>query len=190
MSGDAEMLNELKNFDTPSITNVVATYPTNPLCLGLYNPWSQNWYTDAGLRCWYPELGPVVGYAVTCVYGLPDPNYPRAWSLADVTSIYEARMPLAVRKPLTSTVSPTVKSEMVAGELLTMILVRSSTMTFCPRTMSELELGMELMGPRSSLAYVTLVAVPLTPSLFIDPSTVTTMPTESKPFSSLREAGW
>lgn len=83
MSSDIDMLNALKGFDTPSITNVVATYPKNPLCLGLYNPWSQNWYTDASLRCWYPELGPLVGYAVTCVYGLPDPNY-SALSFADV----------------------------------------------------------------------------------------------------------
>jgi regulator of RNase E activity RraA len=83
MSSDIDMLNALKGFDTPSITNVVATYPKNPLCLGLYNPWSQNWYTDSSLRCWYPELGPLVGYAVTCVYGLPDPNY-SALSFADV----------------------------------------------------------------------------------------------------------
>ena len=88
MSSDLEMLNVLKNFDTPSITNVVATYPKNPLCLGLYNPWRQNWYTDASLRCWYPELGRVVGYAVTCVYGLPDPNY-SAWSFADVIAAME-----------------------------------------------------------------------------------------------------
>ena len=52
-----EMLEELKNFDTPSITNVVATYPESPLCLGLYNPWSENWYTDQTIRCMYPELG-------------------------------------------------------------------------------------------------------------------------------------
>lgn len=38
-----EMIAELGNFDTPSITNVVATYPNNPLCLGLYNPWRENW---------------------------------------------------------------------------------------------------------------------------------------------------
>lgn len=69
------MLEELKNFDTPSITNVVATYPEHPLCLGLYNPWSENWYTDHSLRCMYPELGRTVGYAVTCTYGVPDPNY-------------------------------------------------------------------------------------------------------------------
>jgi len=88
MTSDLEMLNALRDFDTPSITNVVATYPKNPLCLGLYNPWSQNWYTDASLRCWYPELGRVVGYAVTAVYGLPDPGA-RALSLADVIGAME-----------------------------------------------------------------------------------------------------
>jgi 4-hydroxy-4-methyl-2-oxoglutarate aldolase len=74
---DRKILEELRKIDTPSITNVVATYPTNPLCLGLYNPWSENWYTDQSIRCMYPELGPVVGYAVTCVYSVPDPNYTR-----------------------------------------------------------------------------------------------------------------
>ncbi len=74
---DREMMRELEKFDTPSITNVVATYPSNPLCLGLYNPWSENWYTDASIRCMYPEIGPRVGYAVTCVYSVPDPNYNR-----------------------------------------------------------------------------------------------------------------
>ena len=72
---ELEMIEELKNFDTPSITNVVATYPEHPLCLGLYNPWSENWYTDQSLRCMYPELGRTVGYAVTCTWGVPDPNY-------------------------------------------------------------------------------------------------------------------
>ena len=72
-----EMLDELRQYDTPSITNVVATYPESKLCLGLYNPWTENWYTDQTLRCMYPELGALVGYAVTCVYGLPDPNFKR-----------------------------------------------------------------------------------------------------------------
>ena len=88
MTSDLELLNALADFDTPSITNVVATYPKNPLCLKLYNPWTQNWYTDASLRCWYPELGRVVGYAVTCVYGLPDPNF-SALSFADVIAAME-----------------------------------------------------------------------------------------------------
>lgn len=84
-----EMLEELKNHDTPSITNVVATYPQNPLCLGLYNPWTQNWYTDQSVRCLFPELGRIVGYAVTCVYGLPDPNYARL-SFIDVIDALDA----------------------------------------------------------------------------------------------------
>ncbi len=89
MSTIQEMLDALKEFDTPSITNVVATYPDSPLCLGLDNPWSQNWYTDQTIRCMYPEMGPVVGYAVTCVYGLPDPTYKRL-SFMDVVDALDA----------------------------------------------------------------------------------------------------
>lgn len=84
-----QILAELTSFDTPSITNVVATYPGNPLCLGLYNPWTENWYTDQSIRCMYPELGAVAGYAVTCVYGLPDPNYNRL-SFMDVVDALDA----------------------------------------------------------------------------------------------------
>ncbi len=85
----AEMLEELKNFDTPSITNVVATYPSSELCMGLYNPWAENWYTDTSIKCMYPELGRLVGYAVTCVYGLPDPTYSRL-GFGDVVDALEA----------------------------------------------------------------------------------------------------
>jgi len=85
-----EMLAELCTVDTPTITNVVATYPKRPLCLGLYNPWTENWYTDSSIRCIYPEMGPVVGYAVTCVYGLPDPNYGGRLTFLDVVDALDA----------------------------------------------------------------------------------------------------
>jgi 4-hydroxy-4-methyl-2-oxoglutarate aldolase len=75
---------ELRQIDTPTITNVVATYPNKGLCLGLYNPWTEDWYTDASIRCIYPDLGPVAGLAVTCVYGLPDPNYSGRLTFMDV----------------------------------------------------------------------------------------------------------
>jgi regulator of RNase E activity RraA len=81
---------ELRKIDTPTITNVVATYPKNPLCLGLYNPWTENWYTDISIRCIYPELGATIGYAVTCVYGLPDPNYAGRLSFMDVIDALDA----------------------------------------------------------------------------------------------------
>jgi 4-hydroxy-4-methyl-2-oxoglutarate aldolase len=77
MTQRCKTLEQLKKFDTPSITNVVATYPDHPLCLGLYNPWKEHWYTDQTIRSMYPDLGVRVGYAVTCVFGLPDPNYDR-----------------------------------------------------------------------------------------------------------------
>jgi 4-hydroxy-4-methyl-2-oxoglutarate aldolase len=83
------MLDELKKFNTPAITNVVATYPQHELCLGLYNPWSENWYTDQSLHCIYPELGRCVGYAITCVYGLPDPDFSRL-TFMDVLEALEA----------------------------------------------------------------------------------------------------
>ena len=85
----SEILKALHEFDTPSITNVVATYPSNPLCLGLYNPWTENWYTDQSIRCMYPELGALAGYAVTCVYGLPDPGFSRL-SFMDVVDALDA----------------------------------------------------------------------------------------------------
>ena len=85
---------ELRKIDTPTITNVVATYPHSPLCLGLYNPWTENWYTDTSIRCMYPDLEPVVGYAVTCVFGLPDPNFADRLSFMDVVDVlYAASKP-------------------------------------------------------------------------------------------------
>lgn len=78
---DLELLEELRKIDTPTVTNVVATYPGRPLCLEIYHPWNENWYTNNALSCWYPELGPMAGYAVTCTYGLPDPTYKKlAWT--------------------------------------------------------------------------------------------------------------
>ena len=89
MASTKELLDELEQIDTPSVTNVVATYPSNPLCLGIYNPWSENWYTDQTIKCMYPELGPRVGFAVTCVFGLPDPGFNRLTFL-DVIDAMEA----------------------------------------------------------------------------------------------------
>ena len=88
-----KIFNELKKYDTPSITNVVATYPDHPLCLGLYNPWTENWYTNQSLRCMYPELGPLVGYAVTCVYGMPDPDFSRLTFMDVIDALDESPRP-------------------------------------------------------------------------------------------------
>ena len=54
--------------------NVVATYPNNLHCLGLYNNWHGHWYTNQKVKCMFPEKGRRIGYAVTLVFSLPDPN--------------------------------------------------------------------------------------------------------------------
>src|SRR4030095_15972144 len=56
----------------------------------LYNPWTENWYTDTSIRCIYPQMGPVVGHAVTCVYGLPGQNYAGRLSFMDVIDALDA----------------------------------------------------------------------------------------------------
>lgn len=90
MTVNPETLAGLRRIDTPTVTNVVATYPKNPLCLGLYNPWTENWYTDTSIRCIYPDMGAIVGHAVTCVFGLPDPNYVGRLSFMDVIDALDA----------------------------------------------------------------------------------------------------
>ena len=93
MSKERELLEKIKEHDTPSVTNVVATYPTNPVCLGLYNPWTQNWYTDQSVRCMYPELGPTAGYALSCIFGMPDANYSRLTFMDVIDALEESKKP-------------------------------------------------------------------------------------------------
>ncbi len=113
-----DMLEALRQIDTPSITNVVATYPNNPLCLGLYNPWTENWYTDTSIRCMYPELGAVVGYAVTCVYGLPDPHYNRLSFMDVIDAVGASKQPAIV--VLQQKFPPELAAKVgLAGEIMT-----------------------------------------------------------------------
>lgn len=65
---DEQIIQELRKFDTATICNVVATYPESDICLKLYDAWWGEYYTDASLRCMYPEVGPVCGYAATAWY--------------------------------------------------------------------------------------------------------------------------
>ena len=104
-----DLFAELRKIDTPTITNVVATYPRNPLCLGLYNPWTENWYTDTSIRCIYPEMGAVIGHAVTCVFGLPDPNYSGRLSFMDVIDALDA-----MKKPTILIIQQKWPSELMA----------------------------------------------------------------------------
>jgi regulator of RNase E activity RraA len=82
---DAQIIQELRKFDTATICNVVATYPGSDICLKLYDAWYGEYYTDQTLRCMYPELGPLCGYAATAWYSEASADYTTLdrWALPD-----------------------------------------------------------------------------------------------------------
>ena len=113
-----EILAELRKIDTPTITNAVATYPDAETCLALYDPWAENWYTDSSIRCIYPELGPAVGHAVTCVYGLPDANSPSRLTFMDVIDALDA-MPNPTILVIQQAFPPEIRTKVgLAGEIM------------------------------------------------------------------------
>jgi 4-hydroxy-4-methyl-2-oxoglutarate aldolase len=53
------VLTKLANFDTPTVCNVIELFEVRPRHAG--------YVRDAGIRCNYPSLLPIVGYAATAV---------------------------------------------------------------------------------------------------------------------------
>jgi len=94
-----QMFKKLLKFNTPSVANIVATYPQNPHCLSLYDPWKGNWYTDQSVRCIFPEMGRRIGYAFTMVVSIPDPDHPELPSLSFmdlIDALGKAKKPIIV----------------------------------------------------------------------------------------------
>jgi len=65
---EQEIIRRLTNIDTPTISNIVATYPKSELCLKIYDAWYGEWYTDTSVKCIYPDMRPVVGYVSTAIF--------------------------------------------------------------------------------------------------------------------------
>lgn len=93
---EQQMFDKLCRFNTPSVGNVVASYPQHPHCLGLYDPWYGRWYTDDSVVCLLPGSAPVVGHAVTVVFGLDDPRQPAASYIDFVDFLLKAPKPCIV----------------------------------------------------------------------------------------------
>ena len=72
---DLQIIQQLRRFDTATICNVIATYPDSDICLKLYDAWDGEYYTDTSIRCIYPELGPLCGYAATAWYSDTKPEH-------------------------------------------------------------------------------------------------------------------
>eukprot|EP01065_Artemidia_motanka_P029760 TRINITY_DN35849_c0_g1_i1.p2 TRINITY_DN35849_c0_g1~~TRINITY_DN35849_c0_g1_i1.p2 ORF type:complete len:252 (+),score=72.80 TRINITY_DN35849_c0_g1_i1:47-802(+) len=83
---------DLCRFNTPQISNVVASHPGSKHSLNLYNPWQVAWYTDTSVRAVAGLESGVrrCGYAVTCLSGVPDPNYTCGPQWGDVLEAIEA----------------------------------------------------------------------------------------------------
>jgi len=93
---EKEMLKKLLKFNTPTVGNVVATYPENPHCLGLYDNWYGRWYTSQKVKCVFPEKGRRIGYAVTLVFSLPDLKV-KPYSFIDLIEVLDqAKKPIVV----------------------------------------------------------------------------------------------
>ncbi len=82
---EKEIIEKLEKIDTPTISNVVATYPRSENCMKLYDAWYGAWYTDQTIKCMYPELGPRVGYVSTAVFCEKSEKYTgmSRWALAE-----------------------------------------------------------------------------------------------------------
>jgi 4-hydroxy-4-methyl-2-oxoglutarate aldolase len=65
---EKEIIEKLEKIDTPTISNIVATYPRAESCMKLYDAWYGAWYTDQTIKCMYPEMGSKVGYVSTVVF--------------------------------------------------------------------------------------------------------------------------
>ena len=93
---EKEMLEKLQGYSTPTVGNVVATYPQNPLCLGIYDPWKGNWYTDQSVHCIFPEMGKRIGYAFTIQMSVPEPGKPSLSWKELIEALWKAKKPTIV----------------------------------------------------------------------------------------------
>jgi regulator of RNase E activity RraA len=91
-----KIIQELKKIDTPTISNVVATYPKSDDCLKLYDAWYGQWYSDSTIKCVYPEMEPIVGYVATVVFCEESQRYTGVDRWALPTHIDQTKKPVVL----------------------------------------------------------------------------------------------
>lgn len=74
-----EILDALKRIDSPTVANAIEAFKVRDATEG---------YASLNLRCMFPELPPVVGYAVTCTVDSTTPARPRQRN--QLGALYEA----------------------------------------------------------------------------------------------------
>ncbi len=115
-----QCMKELEEYDTPTVTNAVATYPASPDCLALYEPHKTSWYTDERIRALYPELGARCGFAVTCVYGIPGMGFDTKLGFVDILkAISESPKPVILAMKQNMPEEYRRKNAMIGGNMMT-----------------------------------------------------------------------
>ena len=66
------LTNERLKIDTPTITKLVATYPSHEYGLKIHKTREDHWYTKKSLSCWYRDLETLAGHAFLNTFGLKD----------------------------------------------------------------------------------------------------------------------
>ena len=73
-------LDQLRRYNTPTISNAIELFEVRPRTLG---------FLPHQIRCLLPELGPIVGYAVTVATraAVPEPGEPKARSAGRLPAV-------------------------------------------------------------------------------------------------------
>ena len=86
IQNETALIRELEGFKSHVIANCVQK---GNGCAELFDPRKDKWYTDASIKCQFPEFGPRAGYAVTMRIGVPVEGY-RPPTRADLLKLIDA----------------------------------------------------------------------------------------------------
>jgi 4-hydroxy-4-methyl-2-oxoglutarate aldolase len=149
----ADQLEALRRFNTPTISNAIETFNVRKRHLG---------FLPHTIRCLFPELGPIVGYAVTAQTQASPPDGPTEDILADYFR-YVAAAPgpkIAVGQDLDDPPGLGAQFGEVTASIHKKLGCVGHITDGCPRDLDEVRpLGFQLFGlnPCVSHAYVRLV---------------------------------
>jgi regulator of RNase E activity RraA len=152
---DATQLDALRRYNTPTISNAIELFNLRPRTAG---------FLPHTIRCLLPQLGPIVGYAVTSKTraSRPDPDEPKADLLGDYFRFVASQEPPLVAVGEDLDLPPGLGAQF--GEVTATIHQKLGCVghitSGCPRDLDEVAaLGFALFGlnPCVSHAYVRLV---------------------------------
>lgn len=117
---ELEIMKQLEQFDTPTITNAIATYSSDRKnCLGLYHPQEINWYTDQNMKCLYPGYGARCAHVVTVIYGNKDAGYDRLEFLDLLEAIEESPKPVILAMEQYGSDELQSRNALIGGNMMT-----------------------------------------------------------------------